>query len=226
MCSIFHNDSTFPIASDDAKEMRHSPETLEELSAFFRASAGGGLEVAIRGLSTQGAVPDGFVELSTHKLDKLAGIYKDDLVLKVQSGMPASDLNRALKDFELSLGEYSGTIGGYFCGAHSSPEKRFWMRRVMGMTFVRTDGDIIKLGTLSVKDVAGYRIAQFLLGSRGRLGCIASFTLNIAPTNRASFQSYTFQEIVSSASQPHSQFYGRLREVFDPEGLIGSNSSN
>jgi glycolate oxidase len=50
---------------------------------------------------------------------------------------------------------------------------------VMGLTFVKADGEIVRCGTRTIKDASGYQLARFLCGSEGTLGVITEITFKI-----------------------------------------------
>ena len=50
---------------------------------------------------------------------------------------------------------------------------------VMGLTFVKADGEIVRAGTRTIKDSSGYQLARLLCGSEGTLGIITEVTLKL-----------------------------------------------
>jgi glycolate oxidase FAD binding subunit len=52
---------------------------------------------------------------------------------------------------------------------------------LLGITFVRFDGEIVKAGGRVVKNVAGYDLMKLLTGSYGTLGILAQATLRVYP---------------------------------------------
>jgi glycolate oxidase len=52
---------------------------------------------------------------------------------------------------------------------------------VMALRVVRANGDIIRAGKRTIKDVAGYNIAGILIASEGTLGVITEITLKLIP---------------------------------------------
>lgn len=56
-----------------------------------------------------------------------------------------------------------------------------WRDWVIGMRIIQPNGEIVKSGSLAVKNVAGFDIHRFQVGSRGTLGVIAEVTLRVYP---------------------------------------------
>jgi hypothetical protein len=125
-------------------------------------------------------------------------IYAEDQVIVCDARMHLQDLQRKLKEFGLCLprpdlfapiesAKYflgSETLGGAV--ALNMPhhwEHLFgnWRDWVIGMRVIQPNGEIIKTGSLAVKNVAGFDIHRFLVGSRGTLGVIAEVTLRVYP---------------------------------------------
>lgn len=58
--------------------------------------------------------------------------------------------------------------------------------QLLGITFVRADGQIDKAGGRVVKNVAGYELMKLFTGSYGTLGTITSVTFRVYPLPEAS----------------------------------------
>lgn len=52
-----------------------------------------------------------------------------------------------------------------------------WRDRVTGVQFTDGRGDLVTAGGLAVKNVAGYDLCRFLVGSRGRFGKLVTLTI-------------------------------------------------
>ena len=57
---------------------------------------------------------------------------------------------------------------------------------VLGLTFVKADGEIVRAGTRTIKDSSGYQLARLLCGSEGTLGIITEVTLKLTTKPHAS----------------------------------------
>jgi len=54
------------------------------------------------------------------------------------------------------------------------------------LTFVKADGEIVQVGTRTIKDSSGYQLARLLVGSEGTLGVITEIVLKMATKPKAS----------------------------------------
>ncbi len=114
----------------------------------------------------------------------------DDLFIIVGAGMRLSDVAGHIKAPHLSLPfarcGYSGTVGGAIAlgiEIEENGEKQSIRRSVTAVEFVTPYGKLINTGALTIKSVAGYDIARFLVGSRGCFGIVTSvaFRLKSSP---------------------------------------------
>lgn len=127
--------------------------------------------------------------ISTQNLIKILDFQEEDLVIKVQSGLKIKDLNAFLasKGQFLPIDPFFGeeaTVGGVVATANTvSYRQRYGGIRdlVLGISVVRSDGEIVKAGGKVVKNVAGYDLMKLFTGSYGSLGVIADVTFRLYP---------------------------------------------
>ncbi len=202
--------------------IRVAPEDTAQFKALFREAAEKRLKLSLRGQCTQGASPSGHIEVSTLKLDKVWDLQKEDLTLTADAGIPYHRVRETLKEFGCELVEYTGTLGGCLCGRRDTIAHRALSSRFMGVTYVLPTGEELDLGSRSVKDVAGYNIAPLLLGSKGRLGLAARFTLNLAPLHREIEPPRgEGGEGLSAVCESPATLVSGLVEAIDPFGIFG-----
>jgi glycolate oxidase FAD binding subunit len=134
------------------------------------------------------------VLISTEKLDGLIEHAVGDLTITVEAGMKFKQLQTlvAVKNqflpIDATYANYA-TIGGIIAtGDNGSLRQRYGSVRdqVLGMAFVRSDGEIAKAGGRVVKNVAGYDLMKLFTGSYGTLGIITRVTLRLYPVQEAS----------------------------------------
>ena len=113
----------------------------------------------------------------------------DDLIITVEAGMKITEL----QNFLLNKGQFlpidpcypeSATIGGIVATANTGS----WRQRyggirdlILGISFIRHDGQEVKAGGKVVKNVAGYDLMKLFTGSYGNLGIITSVTFRLFP---------------------------------------------
>ena len=137
-----------------------------------------------------GKLPEGFdIFVSTSKQNNILEHAVDDLIITVEAGMKITELQK----FLLSKGQFlpidpfypdSATIGGIVATANTSS----WRQRyggirdlILGISFLRSDGQEVKAGGKVVKNVAGYDLMKLFTGSYGNLGIITSVTFRLFP---------------------------------------------
>ncbi|GAB4463299.1 MAG: FAD-binding oxidoreductase [Elainellaceae cyanobacterium] len=134
------------------------------------------------------------VGISTARLNRLIDHAAGDLTVTAQSGMRLADLQAHLAQQNQFLPlnpSYSdaATLGGIIATADSgSLRHRYGGVRdlLIGITFVRADGEIAKAGGRVVKNVAGYDLMKLFTGSWGTLGILSEVTFRVYPLPEAS----------------------------------------
>lgn len=121
-------------------------------------------------------------------------LMPDDQVVQVRAGTSMAELQGALSEvgqclpfaepFEGGQITQRGTIGGHV--AMSLPhlleaKTGTWREWVIGATIVTADGTVVKAGSRAVKNVAGYDMHKFMVGSRGTLGVLFEVILRTYP---------------------------------------------
>jgi glycolate oxidase FAD binding subunit len=132
--------------------------------------------------------------VSTQKLNRLIEHAQGDLTVTVEAGMRFADLQSTLAKSGQFLAidpayPDTATIGGIVAtGNTGSLRHRYNSVRDMciGISFVRSDGELVKAGGRVVKNVAGYDLMKLLTGSYGTLGAIAQVTFRVYPLAAAS----------------------------------------
>jgi glycolate oxidase FAD binding subunit len=134
------------------------------------------------------------VVVSTERINQLIEHAVGDLTVTVEAGMKFSELQALLAKSRQFLAldptaPESATIGGIVAtGDTGSLRQRYGSVRdqLLGITFVRADGEIAKAGGRVVKNVAGYDLMKLLTGSYGTLGFISQLTFRLYPLSEAS----------------------------------------
>jgi glycolate oxidase len=186
--------------SYDATRTRFEPEAVvfprneADVSAILSYCNEHHIVITPRGAGsgfTGGALPtQGGITLGMEKhMNKILEIDMENMVAVVQPGVINMDLQKAVEEVGLfyppdpASEEYS-TIGGNVsenAGGMRAAKYGITKDYVMALRAVRPNGDIIRAGKRTIKDVAGYNIAGILIASEGTLAVITEITVKLIP---------------------------------------------
>lgn len=132
--------------------------------------------------------------VSTARLNQVIDHAVGDMTLTAQAGVKLADLAPLLTQHNQFLAvdpayPKRATLGGIVATADTgSLRQRYGGLRDMliGISFVRYDGQMTKAGGRVVKNVAGYDLMKLLTGSYGTLGVISQLTFRLYPSQDAS----------------------------------------
>lgn len=141
-----------------------------------------------------GLAKDVDIVVSTQHLNKIINHAVGDLTITVEAGVKFADIQATLAKHNqiLALNPTaldSATIGGIIAtGDTGSLRQRYGSVRdqLLGVTFVRADGQIARAGGRVVKNVAGYDLMKLFTGSYGTLSIITEATFRLYPMQSAS----------------------------------------
>jgi glycolate oxidase FAD binding subunit len=173
------------------------PSIAEELKSVITRAYSNGWGVLPCGSGTKlgwGGMSKGAdLVVSTERLNRVVEHAVGDLTVTVEAGVKFADLQEIL----LKTGQFlplepaypqEATIGGIVATADSGS----WRQRyggvrdmLLGISFVRSDGQIAKAGGRVVKNVAGYDLMKLFTGSYGTLGILTEVTLRVYPVQEA-----------------------------------------
>ena len=168
------------------------PKNEEDVSKILKYCNENLIPVVPRGAGsgfTGGALPShGGVVLAVEKyMNKILEIDMENMVAVVQPGVINKELQREVEKVGLfyppdpASQEYS-TIGGNVAenaGGMRAAKYGITKDYVMALRAVLPNGDIIRAGKKTIKDVAGYNLAGILVGSEGTLAVITEITLKL-----------------------------------------------
>lgn len=183
------------VAGAPAESVEHPPTlralqdlvSLQETETLVPVGSGTQLQ-----LGTQPEGPFRLVELKT----ALAGSMRhepEDMVLDVPASATLGEIDQRLS----ASGQFlpidpplapDATIGGVLAAGGGGPLRtRFGLPRelVLGMSCLRSDGEIVRAGGRVVKNVTGYDMMRLWCGSLGTLGLITKATLRVVPRPEA-----------------------------------------
>jgi glycolate oxidase FAD binding subunit len=174
------------------------PATAEQLSSAIAFASQHNYRILLCGAGSKLAwgnpVENVQLVVSTSRLNQLIEHAQGDLTVTVEAGMRYADLKATLAKSGQFLAidpayADNATIGGIVATANTgSLRQRYNSVRDMciGISFVRSDGKLVKAGGRVVKNVAGYDLMKLLTGSYGTLGAIAQVTFRLYPLASAS----------------------------------------
>ncbi len=172
------------------------PQTQVELATAIGAIGQAGHAILPYGNGTKlnwgGLVGDGrgLVGVSTTNLNRLVDHAVDDMTVTVEGGMKLADLQALLAEkgqflpIDPRFVGQGATIGGVIATADTgSLRHRYGGVRdaLLGVTFARSDGELVQAGGRVVKNVAGYDLMKLMTGSYGTLGVMTQVTLRTYP---------------------------------------------
>jgi glycolate oxidase FAD binding subunit len=174
------------------------PATEAELAAVMACAHGHRWRVIPSGSGSKlawGGLGQGVdLIVSTARLNQMIDHAVGDMTLTAQAGAKLADLAPLLAQHNQFLAvdpayPDRATLGGIVATADTgSLRQRYGGLRDMliGLSFVRADGQVAKAGGRVVKNVAGYDLMKLLTGSYGTLGIISQLTFRLYPVQEAS----------------------------------------
>jgi glycolate oxidase FAD binding subunit len=173
----------------------------------FAADVGDTGPVTIAGSSTRGgAVPD---ERCVRAPSGIDWIQADEMTVSCGAGTPVDDLALALAEVgQRTVLPPGGTVGGALAVGRSG------IRRLgdgpvrdalLQTRYVGADGEVVKAGGPTVKNVSGFDVCRLLVGSWGTLGFLGDVILRTRPLAQHS------QWFMRAADDPMSLFAALYR---------------
>lgn len=182
----------------DATKKRHKPDGVlfprheQDVSDILRYCNEERLTIIPRGAGsgfTGGAlaVSGGLVLAFEKHMNKILEIDMQNMVAVVQPGVFNKQFQQAVEEVGLfyppdPASEAYSTLGGNVsenAGGMRAAKYGITKDYVMALRAVLTNGDIIRAGKRTIKDVAGYNVCGMLIASEGSLAVITEITLKL-----------------------------------------------
>jgi D-lactate dehydrogenase (cytochrome) len=167
------------------------PSDTSQVAAILRIANAANVPVTAWGAGTSiEANPialHGGILLSLARMNQILAVHADDFQVTVQPGIGYKNLNAALARHGLFFPPDPGanaSIGGMLANnAAGIRTVRYGATRdnVLSLEVVLADGRIMRLGSRSVKQSAGYDLVHLIVGSEGTLAIITEATLKLWP---------------------------------------------
>jgi glycolate oxidase FAD binding subunit len=206
-----------PIAEKEARQIL--ARAFQDRQTVF--PCGGGTSLS------SGVLPERVdLALDTTGMDKVLDFDSRNLNLEVLAGMTLDRINEFLagqeKGFFLPLdppGANRATIGGAYAANSSGPMRlRYGTLRdlVLGVRGIDSRGRDVAFGGKTVKNVSGYDLTKFLIGSAGSLCLITSVVIRVYPLPEAS----SLCDLVFGTLEELEKFLAALRSsIFIPSAV-------
>ena len=174
------------------------PESVDELRRIVNERVAQGFAIYPQGGRTAldyGGIPRSpGAAVDVRRLNRVIDYPAADMTVTVEAGITLKALDEVLATENQRLlidapePEYA-TVGGIYATNSSGPRRLGWGRprdQILGVSFVSSDGAVVKGGGRVVKNVAGYDFPRLLTGSMGTLGILTQMTLKVRPRPEAS----------------------------------------
>jgi glycolate oxidase len=189
------------------------PQSNEHIASIVQLANNDRFALVPRGSGTGlsgGSIPteDSVVILTNH-WNKIIEVDERNLTVWVEPGVITAHLQSTVEAIDLfyppdpgsaAVSTISGNVAenaGGLRGLKYGVTKNY----VLGMEVVLPDGNLVLLGGKSVKDVAGYNLKDFLIGSEGTLGIFTKILLRLIPKPESSNTILAFFDKLTDAGE-------------------------
>ncbi len=188
--TLYAYDGTSTKALPDIIVMAH---TTQEVSTLLKFASDRAVPVVPRGAGTGlsgGSVPaEGGIALVLAGMRAIKELDKDSMVAVVEPGLVTGQFQKAVEaagmfyppdPASLNYCTLGGNVAENAGGPHGV---KYGVTKdyVLGLEVVLPSGDIVRLGGRQIKNVTGYNLVQFFVGSEGTLGVITEIILRLLP---------------------------------------------
>ncbi len=169
------------------------PKTAEEISEIMKLANAEMIPVTPRGAGSGlsgGAVPlYGGIVLFVDRMNRIIELDEDNLMIVVEPGVVANEINEYLEPYGLFFAGYPMSIETCYIGGNvaenagggKAVKYGVTNRYVLGLEVVTAVGKIVQLGGKLIKDVTGYNMVQLMTGSEGTLCIFTKIILKLMP---------------------------------------------
>ena len=129
----------------------------------------------------------GGIVISFEQMNNIVAMHQEDFQITIQAGVLRKSLEAALGKHGLMFGPDPGanaTIGGMIANnAAGIRTVKYGATKdnVLALECVLADGSIVRTGSRSIKQSAGYDLSKLIVGSEGTLAIVTQATLKLVP---------------------------------------------
>ena len=168
-------------------------ETIEAVQKIVKFANIHEIPIISRGAGTNMVggclTPTGGIVLNFSKLNKILDFSAENMTLKVQPGVILENIKNTAESkglfFPPDPSNYKvSTIGGAIAlssGGALSLKYGTTKDYVLSLKVVTANGEVLTLGSETMKDAAGYHLNQLIIGSEGTLAIVVEATLKLIP---------------------------------------------
>ncbi len=169
------------------------PTSRKDLIEIIKNSAAGNIKVTVIGAKTSLRSKPAINEIrnfvSLERMPAKIELLATDLTVIVPAQKKAAELNDFLEEHNLFLPMDIANPGAVTIGAMAATNARCLRTAcygplrnyILGMDIIDSQGQIMRPGGMTVKNVAGYDLAQFLVGSQGEMAIITHLIFKLLP---------------------------------------------
>ena len=189
------------------------PESEEQISAIMKLANEVPFNVVPRGSGTGlsgGSIPveNSLVVVMT-RWNKILEVDTRNLTATVQPGVITGKLQSEVEKYGLFYPPDPGslnvcTIGGNVAnnaGGLRGLKYGVTKNYVLGAEMILPNGELLKTGGKNVKDVAGYNLRDFIVGSEGTIGIITKILLKLIPVPTKSITLLAYFDRLADSAQ-------------------------
>jgi len=164
---------------------------LNDIKAQIRSAALGGDKLAIHGAGSKAFYGEPLLgqPLDVSAYQGIVAYEPSELYLTARCGTPLVDIEQMLAETGQMLAfeapHFAGaTAGGCVASALAGPRRAYAgsvRDYVLGLKLIDGHGDVLSFGGQVMKNVAGFDVSRFVVGSLGCLGVISEVTFKLAP---------------------------------------------
>lgn len=166
-------------------------ETIEQVQDIIKIANKSKTPVICRGAGTNtvgSCIADhGGIVLNFSKMNKILEINRENMTARVQPGVIVGNLQNEVEKIglyyppdpsNLAVSTIGGSIAQNSAGARTfkyGSTKDY----VIDMLVVTADGELLRTGSNTIKNAAGYNLGSLFIGSEGTLGIVVEATLKL-----------------------------------------------